>query len=104
MVKLLSQVLLQVGESRRVENFGAVTNLVANTLCSLARLYGEERDKGIFIRKEISQSELAKIVGTSRKSIIQALNCLIELNLIEKEAKNYFLPNLNQLQNFALNI
>jgi CRP-like cAMP-binding protein len=77
---------------------------VANTLCSLARLYGEERDKGIFIRKEISQSELAKIVGTSRKSIIQALNCLIELNLIEKEAKNYFLPNLNQLQNFALNI
>lgn len=102
LIKTLSQVFVQIAESRRVENFGAVTNLVANTLCSLAQLYGDPRAEGILIRKEISQADLAKIVGTSRKSVIQSLNTLIKSNFIEKEGKYYYLPDLARLQNFAL--
>jgi CRP-like cAMP-binding protein len=101
LVKILSKLLLQDGVSRRVESFGAVNNLVANTLCSLAQIYGEERDAGVLVRKEISQSELAKMVGTSRKSIIHALTHLTENSLIEKEDKYFFIPNLIALQSFA---
>lgn len=101
MVKLLSGLIYQQGRDLHVRMFGQVDHLVANTLCSFAQLYGEEHDYGILVRRPISKSELAEILGVARRSVIRALQQLEKDGLIQMDGKDLVVPDLAALQKRA---
>ncbi len=97
-IKILAKLMYQVGEDRRVKFFGHVEHLLANLLRSYADLYGEERDDGIYIRKELSKTELADALGVARQSVIRAFNALLEQGLICVDRKNIIIPDIIALK------
>jgi|GEM_PF-2085575 len=100
-VKMLSNMIYYTARDQHVRMFGQVDHLIANTLCSFARLYGEEREDGILIRREISKSELALILGIARRTVIRALQDLEKDGLIQMNGKEVVLPDLIALQRKA---
>ncbi len=101
MVKLLSKLIYHTGRDQRVQMFGRVEHLIANTFCSLARLYGEEREDGILIRRDISKSELASVLGIARRTVIEALKSLEGEGLIRMNRSEVVIPDLIKLQRKA---
>ena len=63
----------------------------------LAIDYGRNRDEGIWISHELTQSDIASIIGTSRKSTSLLLNELADKGFIEFDRKHIFIPNPKQL-------
>jgi len=98
MVKILSNLIHETARDAHVRMFGQVDHLIANTLCSFARLYGEEREDGVRIRREMSKSELALILGIARRTVIRALQDLQAQGLIQMDGKEVLIPNLTALQ------
>lgn len=101
MVQLLSNHLYQDATASRMRLFGRVEHLVANTLCSFAKLYGEEHRYGILIRKDINKSEIAEILGIARRSVIRAFEQLEEEKLIQLDKKQLVIPDLAALKKKA---
>lgn len=101
MVKMLSNLIYYTARDQHVRMFGQVDHLIANTLCSFARLYGEEREDGVLIRREISKSELASILGIARRTVIRALQDLEKEGLIQMSGKEVVIPDLIALQRKA---
>lgn len=101
MVKVLSNLIYQTGRDQHVRLFGQVDHLIANTLCSFAQLYGEEKDYGILVRKPISKSELAEILGVARRSVIRGLKELEKDGLIQMDGKDLVIPDIAELQRRA---
>jgi CRP-like cAMP-binding protein len=100
-VKMLSELLWQTAEDRRVRLFGSVDHLVANSLCYLARLYGEERSSGVLITKELNKSALAESLGVARRSVIRAIENLEAEGLVEISGRQVWIPDLRALQRRA---
>lgn len=98
MVKILSNLIYETARDHHVRMFGQVDHLIANMLCSFARLYGEEKAGGVRITREMSKSELADILGVARRSVIRALQDLESQGLIQSDGKEIFVPNLAALQ------
>lgn len=101
MVQLLSHMFYQAGSDRQVRLFGKVENLVANTLCYFAQLYGEEHPYGILVRKEINKSELSVMLGVARRSVIRAVDSLVKEKLIEVQDRQWVVPNIAELKKKA---
>lgn len=101
MVRLLSELLWQTGEDRRVRIFGGVDHLLANVLCYFAHLYGEKRDEGILIRQDINKKQLADSIGVARQSIIRSFDNLLKDGLIVVKEKRILIPDLNSLKKKA---
>lgn len=101
LARLLSCLLCETGEDRRVKFFGRVENLLANLICYHAKLYGEERSYGILIRRELNKKEIADSLGVSRKSVIEAFKFLEKEGLIKVEDNQVILPDLRALQDKA---
>lgn len=100
-VKLLSNLLCQTGEDRRVKFFGRVDHLLANLLCYHASMFGEKRSYGILIKKEINKKEIAESLAVARRSVIEAFKKLQGEKLIYMEGKQLVIPNLAALQHKA---
>ncbi|MBY0369226.1 Crp/Fnr family transcriptional regulator [bacterium] len=98
MVKILSNLIYETARDHHVRMFGQVDHLIANMLCSFARLYGEERGDGVRIRRDMSKSELALILGVARRTVIRALQDLEAQGLIQMDGKEVFVPNMAALQ------
>jgi CRP/FNR family transcriptional regulator, cyclic AMP receptor protein len=98
---LLSELLYETGQDRRVKFFGKVENLTANLLCAFARLFGEERSDGILIRKSINKSGMSEMLGISRKSVIDALKLLEKEGLIRSEGPAIVIPSIEALREKA---
>lgn len=98
MVKMLSKLIRHTSEDQYVRMFGQVEDRVANTLCAMARLYGEERSDGILIRKELSKTELASILGIARRTVIRAFQTLEDEGLVIVTGKEWLLPDIIALQ------
>ena len=101
MVKMLSNLIYFTARDQHVRMFGQVDHLIANTLCAFARLYGEEREDGILIRRDISKSELASILGIARRTVIRALQEMETEGLLSIEGKEVVIPDLIALQRKA---
>lgn len=97
-VKMLSDLLWQTAEDRRVRLFGSVDHLVANSICYLARLYGEARSNGMLVTKELNKSALAESLGVARRSVIRAIENLEAEGLVEVSGKQVWIPNVKALQ------
>ena len=100
-IKMLSDLLWQMAEDRRVRLFGSVDHLVANSICYLARLYGEARSNGVLITKELNKSALAESLGVARRSVIRAIENLETEKLVEVSGRQVWIPDLKALQQRA---
>lgn len=100
-IKMLSDLLWQTAEDRRVRLFGAVDHLVANSICYLARLYGEARSNGVLVTKELNKSALAESLGVARRSVIRAIENLESEGLVEVSGRQVWIPDLKRLQQRA---
>lgn len=100
-IKMLSDLLWQTAEDRRVRLFGSVDHLVANSICYLARLYGEERSNGVLVTKELNKSALAESLGVARRSVIRAIENLEAEGLVEVSGRQVWIPDLKRLQHRA---
>ncbi len=72
-------------------------------LKDLAEDYGRPRDGGIWVSHNLTQSDIASLIGASRKSASLMLNDLAEEGLIEFDRRHIFIPNLPTLARAALN-
>ena len=71
-------------------------------LKDLAVEYGRQRNGGIWISYSLTQSDIAALIGTSRKSTSLLLNELAKKELIEFDRKHIFIYNLNALVRLAV--
>ena len=102
LVQLLSNLTYQIAQERRTRIFGNVEHLVASTLLSFAQFYGEEHRYGILIRKDVTKSEIAEILGVNRRSVIRAVESLHEEKLIDWQDRQCVVPDLSKLREKAL--
>lgn len=67
-------------------------------LKDLAEEYGRSRDGGIWISHSLTQSDIAALIGTSRKSASLLLNELENKGLIEFDRRHIFICNQSKLK------
>lgn len=101
MVRLLSNLLWQTGEDRRVRFFGRVEHLLSNLICYYAGMYGEGNGSGVLVRKDINKSQLAEALGIARQSVIRAFKNLEEEGLVQIDGTQLFIPDIFLLKNKA---
>lgn len=101
LARVLSYLLCETGEDRRVKFFGRVKHLLANLICYQAQLYGKETSYGILIQKEVNKKDIATSLGVARKSVIEAFKQLEKEGLIHIDAKQVIIPDLRILQTKA---
>ena len=53
--------------------FSDVPGRVAKQLLELAKRFGDERDDGVHVHHDLTQEELAQLVGASRETVNKAL-------------------------------
>jgi CRP/FNR family transcriptional regulator len=66
---------------------------VLNLLLRLAQEHGESCIQGQYINIQLTQQEIASLVGLSRVRVSQVINELITGNYLIKEKKNYILKS-----------
>jgi CRP-like cAMP-binding protein len=71
-------------------------------LKDLAEEYGRARDGGIWISHDLTQSDIAALLGTSRKSASLLMNDLAEEGIIKFDRKHIFIFNLEKLKKATL--
>lgn len=70
-----------------------VKNRLVEFLKDLTSEYGRQRDGGVWVSHNLTQSDIAAIIGTSRKSASLLLNELEDEGLIEFDRNHIFIPN-----------
>ena len=71
-------------------------------LKDLAEKYGRTRDGGTWISHNLTQSDIAALLGTSRKSASLILNELAEEGLLEFDRRHIFIFNLEKLKKMGI--
>ncbi len=67
-------------------------------LKDMAKEYGRSRDGGIYISHSLTQSDIAVLIGTSRKSASLLLNELENDGLIRHDRRHFFIPDIKALE------
>lgn len=67
-------------------------------LKDLAAEHGRSRDGGIWISHSLTQSDIAMLIGTSRKSASLLMNEFENKGIIEFDRKHIFIINFNELK------
>lgn len=97
MIHLLSNLLCEIIENRRIQLFGRTENSLANLLWYHAKLFGKKEKEGTTIQKPLNKSELATVLGISRPSIINAFKQLQKEGLVILKNKYLFIPSIEAL-------
>jgi CRP-like cAMP-binding protein len=63
----------------------------------LAAYQGKEQEHGILIEHDLTQSDIANLIGTSRKTVSLLMNELEDQMQIEFSRKQIFIPDMGQL-------
>lgn len=88
---------------RRIEIllFKNIKDRLIEFLKDLAHEHGRSRDGGIWISHTLTQSDIAILIGTSRKSTSLLLNELEDSGLITFDRKHIFIANLDKLDRIS---
>ncbi len=95
------------GHIRRLERrievllFKDVKTRLVEFLKDLASELGRPRDGGIWVSHTLTQSDIAALIGTSRKSASLLMNELENQGLLQFDRKHIFIPNMNLLGKVA---
>ncbi len=78
--------------------FSDVPGRVAKALLDLSRRFGRQTDQGVLVAHELTQEELAQLVGASRETVNKALADFATRGWIRLEARAVCLLDVERLQ------
>lgn len=101
MLKALAQRLREVTEANTNLIFTDVPGRVAKALLELGDRFGVEQDDGILVSHDLTQEELAQLVGASRETVNKALADFATRGWIQLSAKSVLLLDPDRLRRRA---
>jgi len=101
LLKTLAQRLRQVTETNTNLIFTDVPGRVAKALLELAAKFGTPTDEGVQVNHDLTQEELAQLVGASRETVNKALADFATRGWLQLSAKSVLLLDLDRLRRRA---
>ncbi len=81
--------------------FSDVPGRVAKQLLELAGRFGDQRDDGVHVHHDLTQEELAQLVGASRETVNKALADFASRGWLRLEARSVVLMDVERLRRRA---
>jgi len=97
LLKALSQRLRRTNENLSDLVFSDVPGRVAKALLDLNEKFGEKRTDGSYVEHDLTQEELAQLVGASRETVNKALADFVQRNWIKLEPRAVLILDLDRL-------
>jgi CRP-like cAMP-binding protein len=97
LLKALSQRLRRTNENLSDLVFSDVPGRVAKALLDLNEKFGEKRSEGLYVEHDLTQEELAQLVGASRETVNKALADFVQRNWIKLEPRAVLILDLDRL-------
>jgi CRP/FNR family transcriptional regulator, cyclic AMP receptor protein len=97
LLQALAQRLRRINEVKADLVFTDVPGRVAKALLDLADRFGEERDGGLEVHHDLTQEELAQLVGASRETVNKALADFSARGWLQLHAKSVLILDRERL-------
>lgn len=97
MLRALAQRLRRTNESLSDLVFSDVPGRVAKALLDLADRFGNPTDKGVHVPHDLTQEELAQLVGASRETVNKSLADFVSRGWIRLEGRAVMLLDIDRL-------
>ena len=97
----LARRLRRTNESLAARGFTAVPGRVAKALIDLAGRFGRPVDGGVMVSHDLTQEELAQLVGASRETVNKALADFATRGWLRLEARAVLVQDMERLQRRA---
>ena len=97
MLRALAQRLRRTNESLSDLVFSDVPGRVAKALLDLADRFGTSTDKGVHVPHDLTQEELAQLVGASRETVNKSLADFVSRGWIRLEGRAVTLLDVDRL-------
>ena len=97
LLKSLSQRLRRTNETLSDLVFSDVPGRVAKALIDLGMKFGEKKDDGFLVHHDLTQEELAQLVGASRETVNKALADFAQRGWIKLEARAVMIIDYDRL-------
>lgn len=97
LLKALSQRLRKTNENLSDLVFSDVPGRVAKAILELNEKFGEKRPNGLYVEHDLTQEELAQLVGASRETVNKALADFVQRNWIRLEPRAVLILDLERL-------
>jgi CRP-like cAMP-binding protein len=81
--------------------FCDVPGRVARTILDLSHRFGQMQDRGVFVRHDLTQEELAQLVGASRETVNKALSAFAQRGWIRLEGRALIILDVDRLRRRA---
>ena len=101
LLRALAQRLRRTNENLADLVFSDVPGRVAKALLDLAKRFGVQADDGVHVTHDLTQEELAQLVGASRETVNKALAEFQQRGWIRHEARAVVLLDLERLSRRA---
>jgi CRP-like cAMP-binding protein len=101
LLRALAQRLRRTNEAMADLVFSDVPGRVAKALLDLAKRFGVEGDEGLRVTHDLTQEELAQLVGASRETVNKALADFQQRGWLRHEARAVVLLDVDRLQRRA---
>jgi CRP/FNR family transcriptional regulator len=97
LLRALAQRLRRTNEAMADLVFSDVPGRVAKALLDLAERFGDEEADGVRVRHDLTQEELAQLVGASRETVNKALSEFANRNWLRLEGRSVLLLDRERL-------
>jgi CRP-like cAMP-binding protein len=101
LLQALAQRLRRTNESLADLVFSDVPGRVAKALLDLSRRFGKQTEQGVLVAHDLTQEELAQLVGASRETVNKALADFAGRGWIRLEARAVILMDVERLHRRA---
>lgn len=101
LLRALAQRLRRTNENLSDLVFSDVPGRVAKALLDLGEKFGESRPDGLFVEHDLTQEELAQLVGASRETVNKALADFVSRSWIRLESRSVTITDIDRLQRRA---
>ncbi len=101
LLQALAQRLRRTNDAMADLVFSDVPGRVAKALLDLGERFGETRPDGLYVEHDMTQEELAQLVGASRETVNKALADFAQRNWIKLETRSVTLTDVERLQRRA---
>lgn len=101
MLRALAQRLRRTNTALADLVFSDVPGRVAKALLDLADRFGERTDEGIYVPHELTQEELAQLVGASRETVNKSLAEFVSRGWIRLDGRAVLLLDVDRLRRRA---
>jgi CRP-like cAMP-binding protein len=101
LLQALAHRLRRTNEAMSDLVFADVPGRVAKALLELGEKFGSKTDAGIYVNHDLTQEELAQLVGASRETVNKALADFVSRGWLKLEARSVELLDLERLSKRA---